>query len=115
MTAKHLIVFISLLVICLFIRFFFYFLDLRPFRDGEEVQFQALLLNDPKREGKFQRMSVTPTGREKVFITAPLYPSFYYGQRLVVTGVIKKSERGGNPDRNRSTSSQILLRGENVI
>lgn len=115
MTGKYIIVFISVLVFCLFARFFFYFSELRSFRDGEKVQFRVLLLSDPKREGKFQRLSVTPTGREKVFITAPLYPSFYYGQRLSVTGVVKKSKIGGLSDKNRSTPKQILLRGENVI
>ena len=111
----YLKIFLGFLVIVLFFRLYFFFSSIKPFVNGEKVAFSFLLLKEPTVEGKFQRLTITPSGRERVFITVPAYPRFSYGQELRVKGVIKQQGIIEENTKNGSTNQSSLIRGENVI
>lgn len=104
-----------LLAVVISLRLFFYFSSLQSFTDGEKASITFLLLKEPTIDGTFQRLSVTPPGRERVFITLPSYPRFSYGQELLIEGVIKQRSIVEDSTKNSSSDQSSLIRGENVI
>lgn len=115
MPGRSIVIAAALLFFLLGLRVFFYFSSIKPFVDNEKVDFQYLLLKEPVIEGRFQKFTVMPSGRERVFVTVPSFPRYSYGQELYIAGVVKRHEIAEENTKNGSSNSPSLLRGENVI
>ncbi len=111
----YLKLFFGFLVIVLLLRIFLYFSSIKPFTHGEKVDFSFILLTEPTISGKFQRFSAAFPGKERIFITTPSYPRYFYGQELHIQGVVKRQKLVPKNRDNVSTSGVFLLRTENVI
>ncbi|MCL5435295.1 MAG: ComEC/Rec2 family competence protein [Patescibacteria group bacterium] len=65
------------------------------YRDGQEISFEAALFSEPQAIGNFQRFPLSlPTG-ETVFVTAPAFPEYKYGDRVMVSSPIRILPRAG--------------------
>ncbi|MBP9719245.1 MAG: ComEC/Rec2 family competence protein [Candidatus Levybacteria bacterium] len=80
---------ISFLLVTLSIRFFFFFKDQPTYTDGQPLTLQTTLLSEPKSSGKYQRITARLSKGERVFISAPSYPRYSYGQTLKIQGTLK--------------------------
>lgn len=72
---------------------FFYFLP-GEILIGQQVTFETTLTDDPKIQNGYQHFQVRMGNfwhSTSVFITAPLYPTYSYGQTLSITGTMKES------------------------
>lgn len=114
MLGKKLVIAVSLLAVVLIFRLFSFYSSTKPFTDGEKVEFSFILLKEPTVDGKFQKFTISPDGRERVFITALSFPRFSYGQKLHIRGVIKRQSLVAKNTKNGSSPDSSLLRGENV-
>lgn len=80
---------IFLLTMFLFLRFFFFYQNQPQFKDGQEIEFETALLSEPQISGSLQRVIANQNG-QRIFITLPRFPEFYYGQVLHISGILKK-------------------------
>lgn len=78
--------------IILGIRFFYFFENAPQLQDGEEIIFETTLLSDPKLQSRFQQLTVSYEGRERVFISTSRFPLYTYGQKLLIEGRIEKKQ-----------------------
>ena len=79
------LVFISLAIL-LAIRFFFFYQNQPEYYNGQYLSFEADLLSQPQIFSRTQRITVFLPGGRRVFITVPLFPQFYYGDRIHIVG-----------------------------
>ncbi len=79
------------LVILLVFRYFFFYNNQLEIPEGKTIHFQARLLSEPKRTDRNQVLQFHLSGK-RFFLRVPSYPSFKYGQLLLVRGVTKQSE-----------------------
>jgi ComEC/Rec2-related protein len=85
--------FIILFLILLFLlRFHLFSQEQKAFIDNQHISFRARLTAEPEDRGKVQAFSLRPDGYEPVYIRAPLYPQYGYGQILTVSGIVTLSE-----------------------
>ncbi len=76
-----------LLVTFVLVRLYFYFKFKPSFPDGTKIRISGRLSSEPMRYSENQ---VVNLGGFKVFL--PLYPEIYYGDNLVVEGIVKDQE-----------------------
>ncbi len=63
--------------------------------EGKAIHFQARLLSEPKRTDRHQILQFRLSGK-RFFLRIPSYPSFKYGQVLLVRGITKQSQDDAN-------------------
>ncbi|MDP3941539.1 MAG: ComEC/Rec2 family competence protein, partial [bacterium] len=80
-----------------------------------KIDVSFVLFKEPTVEGKFQKFSFTPAGRERVFVTVSSFPRYFYGQELHIRGTVKQQKIFAKNTKNESTETTSLLRTENVI
>lgn len=76
----------SFLIIILIFRIFFFFENRPKYQNGQFLNFETDLLSQPKISSKTQRIMLFLEGGQRVFITAPLFPQFNYGDKVSVVG-----------------------------
>ena len=79
------LVFISLAILFA-IRFFTFYQNQPKYYNGQYLSFGADLLSQPQISARTQRIMVFLDGGQRVFITVPLFPQFYYGDRIHIVG-----------------------------
>lgn len=84
--------FLVFLLILIVIRFITFSQTQKQYHDGEDIVFIARLVTTPEQKGRLQKFSLEPEGYEPVYISAPLYPEYAYGQVLTVSGRVSLSE-----------------------
>ena len=114
MFGKKVIIVISLLAVALVFRLFSFYSSLKPYTDGEKLDVSFVLFKEPTVDGKFQKFSFTPEGRERVFVTASSFPRYSYGQELHIRGTVKRQNIVAKNAKNGSSSDSTLLRRESV-
>jgi competence protein ComEC len=93
-------VFIKLLFILLLsilgIRFVIFYSNQPNYRDGQIISFEIDLLSEPRFDSRTQKFTAFLGNGQRIFITAPLFPQFNYGDRLKITGklVIRDKDDG---------------------
>jgi len=88
MPIKLLIVF-CLLIIVLLIRFVFFYSSKSNYKDGQVVRFETTLFSEPQFPAGYQKFTVNLSTGESVFVTAPSYPQYKYGDRVSIFGTLK--------------------------
>lgn len=88
-TVKLLIVTITLLSI-LVLRFLFFYSNQTTLKDGQVISFTSRLMSEPEGRGSIQRFVLEPDRVGKIFVTAPAFPRYQYGQTLAISGTIKQ-------------------------
>lgn len=83
-------VFYLLLLILLFIRLYLFYSTPKIYQDGDEVNFSTQVLTDPMIYGSYQTLYVNIDPFNKVLLRIPLFPEIYYGDKILVSGKLKK-------------------------
>jgi competence protein ComEC len=78
-----------ILFILLLPRLVFYFSTTVPYKVGDRVRVSTKVTSEPIRYEKAQYLKIH---RIKVYL--PLYPEIYYGDKIVVEGVVEKDKKG---------------------
>lgn len=81
---------IAFLGISLGIRLFLFYQHQAQYKDGQQLIFQTTMLSEPKVKGKTQQLRVRLENGTPIFVTAPIYPRFSYGDTLALSGILKK-------------------------
>lgn len=74
------------------VRFSIYFENTPQLRSGEELSFETTLLSDSRQQSYVQRLIVRFEGREKIFISTSRFPTYSYGQKLLIEGTVEETE-----------------------
>jgi competence protein ComEC len=83
--------FLLITILLLLLGFRFATQEKNEYRDEENVMITARLLSMPEQKGRVQSFSLRPKNYEPVYISAPLFPEYSYGQILTVSGKLKLS------------------------
>ncbi len=83
------IVVISLLVILL-IRFVFFYNQKNNYQNGQVVNFETTLLNEPQFLGNYQKFTLNLPQGEPVFVTTSALPEYKYGDRITISSTLIK-------------------------
>ncbi len=86
---RCLLLFIVILILALSLRFFFFYHNQPVYKDGQELKLETTLLSEPTQSGKFQRITARLPKGERVFVSAPSYPRYEYGQTLFINGILR--------------------------
>lgn len=78
----------AFLLLLLSLRFFFFYQTQPQYQDGQSISIKTTLLSEPQIVGSIQRFSAN-LGNKKIFIRAPLYPEFHYGDTIRIYGRVK--------------------------
>ncbi len=62
----------------------------KSFVDGDFIRLETRLLRTPKEENNLQKFILTPENFEELHITTGKYPEFKYGEKLRVSGKVKR-------------------------
>ncbi len=89
MTKKIVFLFAFLLVL-LSLRFLQATHNASNYNNGELVGFETRLLKEPRISGNYQRFSVVDQKGNEIFITAPRFPQFHYGETVRISGRIEE-------------------------
>src|SRR5688500_8338599 len=81
-----------LLILLILFRYYYFFQTQKHYRDEETIRFNAVLANEPEQRGRVQSFSLRPQGYEELYVNAPLFPEYHYGQRLAVRGKVTLQE-----------------------
>ncbi len=81
---------IIVLIIILTIRFFFFYQKADVYKDGQAISFEATLFSEPQILGNFQKFPLSLPAGETVFVTAPAFPEYKYGDRVAVSSTLIK-------------------------
>lgn len=85
--------FVSVTTILLFLlalRFYFFYSNQTILKDGQVISFTSRLMSEPEGRGSIQRFVLEPDRVGKIFVTAPAFPRYQYGQTLAISGNIKQ-------------------------
>lgn len=82
--------FIGILAVGLFLRFLLFYHNQIQYKDGQYLNFETVLFSEPSITGKYQSISANLASGEKIFIKIPLYPQFYYGNSVRISGTLKR-------------------------
>ena len=58
--------------------------------DAAKITFSGRLSSSPKVKGTTQSFILRPRGYEQIFVTTPASPRLFYGERVKITGTVKK-------------------------
>ncbi len=105
------LLFLFLLLSMLLIRLYFFYQTTSKYYNGQAITFETILLTEPEVSGKYQKLSVFIDNREKIFITLPSFPLYYYGDTLRISGLIKKVSL----DKPSNQNSQLLTKEKTVL
>ena len=86
---RHGILIIALIFI-LVIRFILFYQKPDAYRDGQVVSFTATLFSEPQALGNFQKFPLNLPAGEAIFVTVPIFPEYKYGDRVEISGTLKK-------------------------
>ena len=81
-----------ILFFILSLRFFLFYQNQPVYKDGQEISLRTILLSEPKQLGTYQRITARLSKGDRIFITAPAYPKFQYGQTLQIDGRLRIKE-----------------------
>lgn len=98
------LVIVSLLLILL-ARFYIFYNQKPAYSDGQVVSFEATLFSEPQAIGNFQRFPLSLPAGEIVYVTAPVFPEYKYGDRVAVSSPIRILPRAGG-FRSRALEGQ---------
>lgn len=88
----------SLLLLILVFRFFFFYHNQPKYHDKQHLSFETTLLSEPQIIGNKQKIFTSLERGGRIFIITSLYPKFYYGDTLRISGTLKYKSLG-----NKST------------
>lgn len=75
--------------IILAIKFYFFYQNQAQYKDGQEISFVTTLLSETKIVGSQQIFTANLGSNQRVRIITSLYPKYYYGDSLKVSGTLK--------------------------
>jgi len=76
-------------LILLTLRFFFFYQNTKPLRDGDFISFHSILFSEPRKYQNYQRLEINYRDKERIFVFVPLYPEYHYGDSLKISGSIE--------------------------
>jgi competence protein ComEC len=106
---KNKIVFICLLSLSLGLRYWFYLQTKPTYQAGEAVTLKTTLLNEPKIVASGQQMLMV----DGVFVFAPRYPTYHYGDHLSIMGTVKKTQFQTNKQMQLAIDKPAIVMKEN--
>lgn len=62
----------------------------QPYRDGQKITLLTRIESSPKVKGTLQTFRVHPRRYEPITVTAPSYQRLYYGQKVKLSGTLKR-------------------------
>lgn len=99
-----------ILLTALGIRFFLFYGQQSEYKDGQKIRFETTLLSEPGGIGNYQKLSANLASGDKIFITIPRYPQYYYGDKLIISGIIKiKSASNFSNQKNRLITNEKTI------
>lgn len=90
----RLALFLLILILLVSLRFVFSYSAYRPYREGETVHLTTTLLREPDNDSAIQKLTITPTNREGLYIRMPAYPKFGFGESIEIIGAVTKKTVG---------------------
>src|SRR6185503_13401080 len=104
-------IFISMLLLALLTREFFYFEERHIYKENEKFKITYSFTHEPKKNVISQYFFI-----DGIMVTTDLYPSYHYGDKVSIDGVItgKNTSKGNllvveNPQITKVNSSNPLL------
>lgn len=80
----------SLLLIILALRYFLFFRSVPTFNDGQNVSLEETIRTESRVVGNTQAFALHLEGGEKLFVTTHRFPEIHYGDRLRLSGTLRK-------------------------
>lgn len=89
MTKSALFAILVFLLLFFGLRFYLFYKNQPQHRNGEYLSFETRILSAPQFFSNQQRISVNLENGERIFITAPPYPQFSYGDSVRISGTLQ--------------------------
>lgn len=90
MTKSALFAILVFLLLIFGLRFYLFYRNQPQHRSGEYLSFETRILSSPQFFSNQQRISVNLENGERIFITAPPYPQFSYGDSVGISGTLQR-------------------------
>ncbi len=84
------ILFACILIVLLLWRFHTYFQEKPAYKDGQNLQIQVTLQEEPELSNKGQKFSVTDPYNQTIYVTAAAFPRLQYGEVIVLKGILSE-------------------------
>ena len=117
MTRKYILASVILLFL-LILRFLLFYNHQESYRDGQKLELETRLSEEPVIKFGKQQIGVTSSNGNKITIITGLKPQLQYGDRIKVSGIISQKSYNGrifsslnNPDIQIDNSDQNFLTG----
>lgn len=81
---------VMVLLVILAVRFLFFYNQKNNYQDGQAVNFETTLLNEPQFLGNYQKFTLNLPHGEIVFVTTAALPEYKYGDRIAVSSTLIK-------------------------
>lgn len=78
-----------ILLLILTVRFIVFYTQVNNYQDGQLIKFDTTLFSEPQFLTGYQKFTANLSTGESVFVTAPSYPQYKYGDRLIISGNLK--------------------------
>lgn len=117
MSRLRIVVAIVILFSLLSLRFLFLYHNRSKVHNGQHLTFETTLLSQPQIIGKYQRFSTIFSNGERIFVTIPRYPEFYYGETVRVSGIVTQkisSQKGGVPASKKMITTMFFPKIEAI-
>lgn len=85
---KFLVFFWVMLLFTLAFRFYFFYTSQTRYKPGDTIALKTRLLSEPYRSFRYQRIAIN-SGFQRIFVYAPIFPEFSYGDFLQISGTLK--------------------------
>lgn len=82
--------FLILLTVVFLVRLFVFPVVTRSLPDNRRMTLSVKLTSSPKVKGTTQTFVISPKGYENILVTSPSTPRLYYGERVKMSGTLKK-------------------------
>ncbi len=106
----RIVIILGILLILLSLRFFFFYSNKPLYKDKEKISFETVLLSDSRTTGKYQTIIANLPYGDKVFITAPVFPKYSYGEKIKISGPVKTLRFNGT-----STQKVGVISGNQTV
>ncbi len=102
------------MLLILTIRFIVFYNQANNYQDGQAIRLDTTLFSEPQFQASYQKFTASLSTGESVFVTAPSYPQYKYGDRIVISGPIRILPRAGGfqpralEEQSYGASNQIV-------
>lgn len=87
MTSFKIVIIVLLLILT--IRFIVFYNQANNYQDGQVIRLDTTLFSEPQFPANYQKFTASLSTGESIFVTAPSYPQYKYGDRVSIFGTLK--------------------------